>query len=68
VRRVLGRVPLQNCWRGLGPAAMERMVPSSVLERDCCTRVLTRSAGCRRTAERTPELRPAKKWTAATNQ
>jgi hypothetical protein len=61
VRRVLGRVPLQNCWMGLGPLAMDRMVASSVLDRDCCTRVLTRSAGCKRTAERTPELSPAKK-------
>ena len=64
VRNVLGNVPRQNCRMGFGPLAMERMVPRSVLERDCCTRVLRRSAGWRRTAERTPELRPAKKWTA----
>jgi hypothetical protein len=38
------------------------MVAERVFECDCCTRVLTRSAGWRRTAERTPELRPAKKW------
>jgi hypothetical protein len=63
VRRVLGSVPRQNCCMGFGPLAMERMVPRSVLERDCWTLVFKRSAGCRRTAERTPELRPAKKWT-----
>jgi hypothetical protein len=63
VRSVLGNVPLQNCRIGFGPLAIERTVPSSVLVRDCCTLVLRRSAGWRRTAERTPELRPAKKWT-----
>jgi hypothetical protein len=61
VRIVDGSVPRQNWPMGLGPLAMVRMVPSSVLERDCCTRVLRRSAGCRRTAETTPELKPAKK-------
>ncbi|KAJ8116233.1 hypothetical protein OPT61_g2292 [Boeremia exigua] len=64
VRSVDGSVPRQN-WRiGFGPLAMARMVPRRVLERDCCTRVLRRSAGWRRTAERMPELRPAKKWTS----
>jgi hypothetical protein len=63
VRNVLGKVPLQNCRTGFGPLAMDRMVPRSVLERDCWTRVFRRSAGWRRTAERTPELKPAKKWT-----
>jgi hypothetical protein len=61
VRSVLGSVPRQNCFMGFGPFAMDRMVPNSVLERDCWTRVLRRSAGWRRTAERMPELRPAKK-------
>src|SRR5690242_1407415 len=64
VRSVEGSVPRQN-WRiGFGPLAMERIVPRRVLDRDCCTRVLSKSAGWRRTAERIPELRPAKKWTA----
>lgn len=63
VRKVLGNVPLQNCFMGFGPFAIDRIVPDSVLERDCWTRVFKRSAGWRRTAERTPELRPAKKWT-----
>lgn len=31
---------------------------------DCWTRVLRRSIGCRRTAEQTPEPRPAAKWKA----
>lgn len=64
VRRVLGSVPRQNWRMGFGPFAMERIVPRRVFERDCWTRVFKRSAGWRRTAERTPELRPAKKWTA----
>ena len=63
VRSVLGSVPLQNCRIGFGPLAIDLMVPRSVFVRDCWTRVLRRSAGWRRTAERTPELRPAKKWT-----
>lgn len=61
VRNVLGKVPLQNWRMGLGPFAIDRIVLRSVLERDCCTLVLSRSAGCKRTAERTPELKPAKK-------
>jgi hypothetical protein len=35
VRKVLGNVPLQNCFIGLGPFAIDRIVPNSVLERDC---------------------------------
>lgn len=63
VRRALGSVPLQNCRIGCGPLAIAFTVASKVVECACCTRVLRRSAGCRRTAERMPELRPAKKWT-----
>lgn len=63
VRNVLGSVPLQNCRMGFGPLAMDWMVPRRVLERDCWTRVLRRSAGWRRTADRMPEFKPAKKWT-----
>lgn len=56
-------MPRQN-WRiGCGPLAMERMVERRVVWWDCCTRVLRRSAGWRRTADRMPEPRPAKKWT-----
>jgi len=61
VRSVLGSVPRQNWRMGLGPFAMARIVATSVFERDCWTRVLRRSAGWRRMAERTPEPRPAKK-------
>jgi hypothetical protein len=63
VRNVLGNVPLQNWRMGFGPLAIDRIVPSNVLECDCWTRVLRRSAGCNRTAESMPEFRPAKKWT-----
>lgn len=35
VRSVLGNVPLQNCRIGLGPFAIDLIVPKSVLERDC---------------------------------
>jgi hypothetical protein len=38
------------------------MVVSSDAELDCCMRVLSRSTGWRRTADRTPELSPAMKW------
>jgi hypothetical protein len=64
VRSVLGNVPLQNWRMGFGPLAIDRMVASSVFECDCWTRVLRRSAGCKRTAESMPEFRPAKKCTA----
>ena len=40
-------------------------VERSVVLDDCCTRVLRRSAGWRRTAERSPDARPAAKWNAA---
>lgn len=48
---------------GFGPLAMSLMVDKSVVEWDCWTRVFSRSAGWRRTAERMPELAPAAKWT-----
>jgi hypothetical protein len=35
VRSVLGNVPRQNCFIGLGPFAIERIVANSVFERDC---------------------------------
>lgn len=62
MRSAEGKVPRQN-WRiGCGPLAMERMVERRVVWWDCCTRVLRRSAGWRRTADRMPDPRPAKKW------
>jgi hypothetical protein len=49
---------------GEGPARMLlRATESDALE-DCWTRVLRRSAGCRRKALVTPEPRPAAKWNA----
>lgn len=62
VRSALGSVPRHKDAIGLGPARIERRVSERVWAPDCCTRVLRRSAGCRRTAEDTPEQRPATKW------
>ena len=45
VRSVEGSVPRQNWRMGFGPLAIVRMVPINVDDRDCCTRVLRRSAG-----------------------
>lgn len=64
VRITEGRVPRQSCFRELGPASMELRVVRRDVERDCWTRVLRRSAGWRRVAERQPVARPAKKWNA----
>lgn len=63
VRSVLGNVPLQNCRIGCGPLAIDLIVAMRVFWWLCWRRVLSRSAGWRRTAERMPEFRPAKKWT-----
>src|SRR5579862_9427074 len=68
VRSVDGNVPRHNCLNGFGPLAISRTVPVREFERDCCTRVLRRSAGWSSTAERMPDPRPAAKWKAvATN-
>jgi len=64
VRRAEGRVPRQKAEMELGEEEMARMVERSVVERDCWTRVLRRSAGWRRMAEKMPEERPARKWDA----
>ena len=64
VRKVEGRVPRQNCFKGCGPREISRMTVRKELDPDCWTRVLRRSAGCRRTADRIPEVRPAAKWNA----
>lgn len=68
VRSVLGNVPRQNCRIGFGPFAMDWIVAKSVFDLDCWTLVFSRSAGCKRTAEMTPELSPAKKWTVLCGQ
>ena len=65
VRRAEGKVPRQR--EGRRPCGEERR--SAIAARreclpDCWTRVLRRSIGWRRMAERTPEPRPATKWKA----
>lgn len=61
VRRAEGRVPRHSEVIGCGELRMERRTGRREEERDCWTRVLSRSAGCRRTAEETPEVKPARK-------
>jgi hypothetical protein len=43
---------------------MERRAARSEVAWDCCTRVLSRSAGWSKVAVRAPETRPAVKWKA----
>lgn len=67
VRRAEGRVPRQRERMGVGEWMMERMVVMRVAVAEpvggaCWMRVLRRSAGWRRTAERTPEAPPERKW------
>ncbi len=62
VRNAEGTVPRHRDVMGCGRERMERRTGSSDEERDCWTRVLSKSAGCRRTAEETPDARPARKW------
>lgn len=62
VRRAEGTVPRQRLAMGWGPERMDRRTATSDEERDCWTRVFSRSAGCRSTALETPEAKPAKKW------
>ena len=59
-----GAVPRQSCLSVLGPAMISCKVLSREAELDCWTRVLRRSAGWRREAERAPVPRPAMKWKA----
>jgi hypothetical protein len=62
VRSAEGTVPRHSELMGCGPERMERRTGRREVLRDCCTRVLRRSAGCKRTAEDTPLPRPARKW------
>jgi hypothetical protein len=64
VLRAEGNVPRQKDRIELGELEISRMVASNEEWPDCCTRVLRRSAGCRSTAERMPDPRPARKWNA----
>lgn len=56
-------MPRHRLRIGCGDERMERRVGRrEAVSRDCWTRVLRRSAGCRRTEEVRPERRPATKW------
>ena len=61
VRKAEGRVPRQSFATGFGDASIERRTGRREEDRDCCTRVLSRSAGWSRTALDMPEANPAKK-------
>jgi hypothetical protein len=61
VRRADGTVPRHSEVIGCGPARIDRRTGTREELRDCCTRVLRRSAGCRSTAEETPDAKPATK-------
>jgi hypothetical protein len=62
VRMVDGNVPRQS-WRiGLGPSRIPLKACRREVDWFCCTRVLSRSAGCKRKALATPDPRPATKW------
>ena len=63
VRRAEGRVPRQKERIDLD-CDISRKVARREVDPDCWTRVLRRSAGWRRTAESTPDPRPATKWKA----
>ncbi len=64
VRITDGSVPRHSCVSALfGPLTMSPKVCIRDMEPDCCwTRVLSRSAGWRSKAEKTPVPRPAAKW------
>lgn len=64
VRSADGAVPRQKPRMALGPDRISRKEARREAEPDCWTRVLRRSAGWRRTAERRPEPSPAVKWKA----
>lgn len=62
VRIAEGVVPRHRFAIGFGEASIERRMGKSEDDRDCCTRVLSRSAGCRRIDVVSPEASPATKW------
>ena len=64
VRKAEGTAPRQRAGRICGAARISAKAALREWDEagpDCCTRVLSRSMGWRRTAERTPEPRPAAK-------
>ena len=63
VRRADGRVPRHRLRMGWGEERMVlRVGRRAAVCWDCWTRVLRRSAGCRRMEEVRPEQSPAAKW------
>lgn len=63
VRSAEGRVPRHNPRMGFEEERMAlRVGRRAAVWWDCWTRVLSRSAGCRRIEEVRPEQRPAAKW------
>lgn len=66
VRRAEGSVPRQNEDRAREPVHISRIEALTEVLPDCWTRVLSKSAGWRRTAESIPDPRPATKWNAVT--
>lgn len=61
VRMAEGRVPRQRFATGFGEASIVRKMGKSEEDRDCWTRVLSRSAGCKRIEVLSPEVSPATK-------
>lgn len=64
VRSADGVAPRHSAGTKEGEARISRKAIRREWWPDCCTRVLRRSIGCSKTAERVPEPRPATKWYA----
>ena len=67
VRMTEGVTPRHSERTGRGPLRMFRKAWVRVETWDCCTRVFSKSAGCRRKALAAPDPRPATRWKAALN-
>ena len=61
VRMAEGVAPRQRFAIGFGDASIERRMGKSEDDRDCCNRVLSKSAGCKRIEVQSPEASPATK-------
>lgn len=64
VRSAEGVAPRHRAGSMRGDSRIWRIARRREWWPDCWTRVLRRSMGCRRTAERVPDPRPATKWNA----
>lgn len=64
VRRAEGVAPRHSAGKIRGASRISRIATRREWCPDCWTRVLRRSMGCSRTAERVPDPRPAAKWYA----